>query len=140
MRLFASSESLNILDIFHTWSQHDLTSGRATTQNPNANRKVVVENQIRQILQEDSPRQMGGWKVYQSMNILHLFQERQEDEAERDEAALKTRISADDGGDASNILRLPLSKSVPFAYFDLVFFKTHLVQRCVRFVISIISR
>ena len=30
-----------------------------------------------------------------------------EEEAERDEAALKTRISEDDGGDASNILRLP---------------------------------
>jgi len=40
-------------------------------------------------------------------NILYLFQERQEDEAERDEAALRTRISADDGGDASNILPLP---------------------------------
>ena len=34
-------------------------------------------------------------------NILYLFQERQEDEAERDEAALRTMISADDGGDVS---------------------------------------
>jgi hypothetical protein len=37
----------------------------------------------------------------------YATEEEVEEEAERDEAALKTRISADDGGDASNILPLP---------------------------------
>ena len=55
---------------------------------------------------------MGGWKVWLSQSGTEAIkryatEEEVEEEAERDEAALKTRISADDGGDASNVLRLP---------------------------------
>ncbi|MGC2574841.1 MAG: hypothetical protein WA364_25280 [Candidatus Nitrosopolaris sp.] len=37
----------------------------------------------------------------------YATEEEVEEEAERDEAALKTRISADDGGDASNCSTMP---------------------------------
>jgi len=52
---------------------------------------------------------MGGWKVWLSQSGTEAIKryatekEQVEDEAERDEAALRTMISADDGGDVSRI-------------------------------------